>query len=116
MKGYFMGSVSRKVLSHAPCPVFIVKDPIQTPVQVVLAVDGSTASMRAANFLKSWISPDFVSVHVLSVVPQAFRSLGSSNRAKPYTKTLRDAFQKQAQETTAHSSIAFFEEEIRCHL
>ena len=101
IKGYFMGSVSRKVLSHAPCPVFIVKDPIQVPVQVVLAVDGSTASTRAANYLKSWISPELVSVQVLSVVPQARRGLGASARAKPYTKALTDAFQKQAQETTA---------------
>ncbi|MDH5427046.1 MAG: universal stress protein [Nitrospirota bacterium] len=101
IQGYFMGSVSRKVLSHAPCPVFIVKDPIQTPVEVVLAVDGSTASMRAANYMKSWISPDVVSVQVLSAVPQAQRGLGASVRAKPYTKALTAAFQKQAREATA---------------
>jgi len=101
IQGYFMGSVSRKVLAHAPCPVCIVKDPIQTQVPVVLAVDGSNASMRAANYLKSWISPDLVSVHVLSVVPEASRGLGTSARAKPYTKALTDAFQKQAQEATA---------------
>jgi len=101
IQGYFMGSVSRKVLSHAPCPVFIVKDPIQTPVQMVLAVDGSAASMRATNYLKSWVTPDVGSVHVLSVVPQALRGLGSSARVKPYTKALTATFQKQAQETTA---------------
>ncbi len=101
IQGYFMGSVSRKVLSHAPCPVFIVKDPLQTPVQMVLAVDGSTASTRAVNYLKSWISPALVSVHILSVVPEASRELGSSARAKPYTKALTEAFQKQAQETNA---------------
>jgi len=101
IQGYFMGSVSRKVLAHAPCPVFIVKDPIQTPVQVVLAVDGSMASARATNYLKSLVSPDAGSVHVLSVVPQAQRGLGSGARAKPYTKALTAAFQKQAQETTA---------------
>ena len=107
IKGYFMGSVSRKVLSHAPCPVFIVKDPIQSPVQTVLAVDGSAASTRAANYLKSWISPDLVSVHILSVVPDASRGLGSSVRTKPYTKALKDAFVKQAQETTAHVRSLF---------
>ena len=101
IQGYFMGSVSRKVLSHAPCPVFIVKDPILAPVQMVLAVDGSTASTHAANFLKSWISPGAGSVHVLSVVPQALRELGSSARVKPYTKALTAAFQKQAQEAMA---------------
>ena len=103
IKGYIMGSVSRKVLSHAPCPVFIVKDPIQPPTQVVLAVDGSTASKRAVNFLKSWIPPNLVSVHVLSVVPQALRGLGPSVRSKPYAQALTDAFQKQAQETTAQA-------------
>lgn len=101
IQGYLMGSVSRKVLSHAPCPVFIVKDPIQAPTQVVLAVDSSTASTRAAHYLKSWISPDLVSVHVFSVVPQALRGLGSSARAQPYAKALTDTFQKQAQEATA---------------
>jgi nucleotide-binding universal stress UspA family protein len=112
IQGYFMGSVSRKVLSHAPCPVFIVKDPIQTPVRVVLAVDGSTASTRAANYLKSWISPDLVSVHVLSVVPQALRGLGSSVRVKPYTKALTAVFQKQAQETTAQVRSIFLKKKL----
>jgi len=101
IQGYFMGSVSRKVLAHAPCPVFIVKDPIQPPVRMVLAVDGSTVSTRATNYLKSWISPDVGSVHVLSVVPQATRGLGSSARAKPYINALTGAFQKQAREATA---------------
>jgi nucleotide-binding universal stress UspA family protein len=107
IQGYFMGSVSRKVLSHAPCPVFIVKDPIQSPVQMVLAVDGSAASMRATNYLKSWVSPEVGSVHVLSVVPQALRGLGSSARVKPYTKALIATFQKQAQETTARIRSIF---------
>ena len=107
IQGYFMGSVSRKVLSHAPCPVFIVKDPIQSPVQIVLAVDGSTASMRATNYLKSWVAPEVGSVHVLSVVPQALRGLGSSARVKPFTKALTATFQKQAQETTARIRSIF---------
>ena len=105
IQGYFMGSVSRKVLHHAPCPVFIVKDPIQAPAQVVLAVDGSTASTHAVNFLKSWVAPDVGSVHVLSVVPQARRALGSSARVKPYTKALTAAFQKQAQEAMARARL-----------
>jgi len=107
MKGYFMVNVSRKVPALAHCPVCIVKDPIQTPVQVVLVVDGSNASTRAATYLKSWISPDLVSVHVLSVVPEASRGPGSSVRGKPYTKALTDVFHKQAQETTAEVRSLF---------
>ncbi len=101
IKGYMMGSVSRKVLSHAPCPVLIVKEPIQSPVRVVLAVDGSSASKRAVNFLKSWIPPAAVSVHVLSVIPQVLKRLGRGFRGKPYAKSLGDAFQKQAQGSVA---------------
>jgi len=112
IQGYFMGSVSRKVLSHASCPVLIVKDPIQSPVQMVLAVDGSTASMRATNYLKSWISPEVGSVHVLSVVPQAHRGLGASVRVKPYTKALTESFQKQAQETTAQVRSLLFKKKF----
>jgi nucleotide-binding universal stress UspA family protein len=96
IKEYLLGSVSRKVLSHAPCPVLLVKDPIQTPARLVLAVDGSHASKRAADYLKSWMLPNSVSVHVLSVVPQI--SIGV--RSQPYTTALGDAFQKQAQGTT----------------
>ena len=99
MKGYFMGSVSRKVLSYAPCPVFMVKESVHRPVKIVLAVDGSDASTRAAKYLCSWVSPEAVSVHVLSVAPKTFRGLGPSVRAKPYSQTLRQAIRKEAQET-----------------
>jgi nucleotide-binding universal stress UspA family protein len=109
IKEYLLGSVSRKVLSHAPCPVLMVKDPIQTPVQVVLAVDGSDASKQAATYLLSWMPPDLVSVHVLSVVPQ----VGLGARSKPYTTALRDAFQKQAQGTTAQIRSLFLKKKFK---
>lgn len=93
---YLLGSVSRKVLSHSPCPVLLVKDPIRTPAPVVLAVDGSNASKRAAEYLKAWMRPDSISVHVLAVVPQVSRRV----RSQPYANALGDALQKQAQGTT----------------
>ena len=109
IKAYLLGSVSRKVLSHAPCPVLMVKDPIQPPARVVLAVDGSSASKRAANFLISWLRPNSVSVHVLSVVPQVDPGAG----AQPSATALRDAFQKQAQETSAQIRSLFLKKKFK---
>ena len=106
---YLLGSVSRKVLSHAPCPVLIVKDPIQPPARLVLAVDGSSASKRAANFLTSWLRPNSISVHVLSVVPQVGPGAGSH----PSAAALRDAFQKQAQETSAQIRSLFLKKKFK---
>jgi len=100
IKGYVMGSVSRKVLAHAPCPVLIVKEPLRAPVKLVLAVDSSTASTRAATYVRSLIASDAVSVHVFSVVPHAFGGAGSGV-AEPYMDALRDALHTQAQGKTA---------------
>ena len=109
IKEYLLGSVSRKVLSHSPCPVLLVKDPIPTPARVVLAADGSNASKRSADFLKTWMSPDSSSVHVVSVVPQ----VSPRFRSQPYTTALGDVFQKQAQETTAQIRSLFIKKKFK---
>jgi nucleotide-binding universal stress UspA family protein len=109
IKEYLLGSVSRRVVSHAPCPVLLVKDPIQTPVRVVLAVDGSVASKRAADYLKTWMTPASSSVHVVSVVPQ----VSPRFRSQPYTTALVDVFQKQAQETTAQIRSLFIKKKFK---
>ena len=110
IRGYLMGSVSRKVLTHAPCSVLTVKEPFPPTVQTILAVDGSNASKRAANSFKTWISPDFVSIHVLSAVPQFLTDVAPKVLSKAHVKALTEPFQMRAKELTVQYREFFLKE------
>jgi nucleotide-binding universal stress UspA family protein len=48
---FMLGSVSTKLIHHATCPVLVVKDDA-TPLQrIALAIDGSSASAKALQFV-----------------------------------------------------------------
>ncbi len=100
--GYLMGSVSRKVLTHAPCAVLTVKQPLPVDPKVVLAVDGSNASKRAVKTFQAWVEPGTVSLHVFSVVPQFLTDIGPKLLSKSHVKGLMKPFQLRAKEVTAH--------------
>lgn len=118
IKGYLLGSVSRKVLSHAPCAVLTVKRPFVSKVRVVIALDGSKASKRAANQLKAWTSPDHVSLHILAVVPEILTDLAPKVLPKARVKALTEPFHKLARELAAHYRQFFLQEgyEVDCDL
>ena len=100
LKGYLMGSVSRKILVHSPCSVLTIKEPLPKTSRSVLAVDGSNASKRAAGFLKSWIPPSSLSLHVLSVVPNFLTDIAPKVLSKSHLKALTQPFQMRAKELT----------------
>jgi nucleotide-binding universal stress UspA family protein len=52
-KALFLGGVSQKVATYAPCSVLIVKKKIRTFKKVLIATDGSSYSDAAVTFLKS---------------------------------------------------------------
>jgi nucleotide-binding universal stress UspA family protein len=54
---FFLGSVSTQVTLHAPCSVLMVKQSPRPIRRVLLAVDGSKASERAARFLLRELRP-----------------------------------------------------------
>lgn len=110
IKGYLMGSVSRKVLSYAPCAVLTVKEAIPENPHAVLAVDGSKASKRAANRLKAWTMPELISVHVLSVVPHFLTDIAPKVLSKAHVQALTEPFQIRAQELTAQYRGLFLKE------
>jgi nucleotide-binding universal stress UspA family protein len=110
IKGFLMGSISRQVVSMAPCPVFVVKQPTPALTRVALAVDDSKPSRAAARFLRSRILPESATVTILSsaespVTDLASRYLSESQlaelirpvmeRATALVNTLRSDFIKE---------------------
>ncbi|MEX2490549.1 MAG: universal stress protein [Nitrospirales bacterium] len=95
--GYLLGSVSRKVVTHASCSVFMVKGAIAVPRPILLALDGSKASKRAIRKLITWLDPVEVAVHVVSVVPEKITDLGLEVLGKKQAKALMAPVRKQTQ-------------------
>jgi nucleotide-binding universal stress UspA family protein len=64
-----LGSVSRKVLLQAPCPVLLVKKPARALKRIVLGTDGSVESWKAVAWLEQLPETIRPSVTVASVIP-----------------------------------------------
>ena len=64
-----LGSVSRKLLMEAPCPVLVVKKPANALKRVVLGADGSIESWEAVTWLKRLPQHIRPAVTVASVIP-----------------------------------------------
>ncbi|MEX5215845.1 MAG: universal stress protein [Nitrospiraceae bacterium] len=77
IRGFLLGSVSRHVLAEAPCSVLILKRPLSSLDQVVLAVDGSKHSRRACEFACQWLFQESIHVSVLSVAGDGLTEMAS---------------------------------------
>jgi nucleotide-binding universal stress UspA family protein len=55
---FMLGSVSTKLIHHATCPVLVVKDDAAPLQRIALAVDGSSASAKALQFVLATFQPD----------------------------------------------------------
>ncbi|HEU4686384.1 MAG TPA: universal stress protein [Nitrospira sp.] len=54
---FMLGSVSTNVVQHASCPVLVVKTNPDSLRRILLAVDGSTSSKKALNFITTRLRP-----------------------------------------------------------
>jgi nucleotide-binding universal stress UspA family protein len=64
-----LGSVSRKALMRAPCPVLVVKKPAHTLKKVVLGTDGSIESWKALTWLTQLPETIRPAITVACVIP-----------------------------------------------
>jgi nucleotide-binding universal stress UspA family protein len=87
---FMLGSVSTKLIQHAPCPVLVVKGEAAPLRRITLATDGSDASARALEFVLTRFQPDRSSgrggpvpihvsvIHVIARSPLAPITIGST--------------------------------------
>ena len=64
-----LGSVSHRVLTHAPCPALVVKGPVRSLRRVLLPVQEAEDAEEALKFLAGRPFRDAVDVTVLTVLP-----------------------------------------------
>jgi nucleotide-binding universal stress UspA family protein len=107
--GYLLGSVSRKIVTHASCSVLMVKGALAVPIPVLLALDGSKASKQAIRKIITWLHPDEVAFHAISVVPEKLTDLGLEVLGKSEAKALMAPVRKQAQVLLAESRKKFLQ-------
>jgi nucleotide-binding universal stress UspA family protein len=107
IKGFLLGSVARKVASLAACPVLIVKRPLKSLRRVLLAVDESKHSRKAARFLLSGLLPESAGVTVFSSVESPLTDLA----ARYVSETERQALLRPAMER-AEGLVAGLREEF----
>ncbi len=105
--GYLLGSVSRKVVTHAPCSVFMVKGQLAAPFSVLVALDGSKATKRAIRKMTAWLDPAEIALHAISVVPEKLTDLGLEVLGKRQAKALMAPVRKQTKVLLADSRNKF---------
>ena len=67
-----LGSVSHRVVTHAPCPTLVVNKPLASLSHVLLPLQGSDDAEAAIRFLVAKPFRETVEVKVLSAIPYAF--------------------------------------------
>jgi nucleotide-binding universal stress UspA family protein len=97
-----LGSVSRKLLMQAPCPVLVVKKPANRLKRVLLGADGSIESWEAAAWLRRLPEHSRPSVTVASVIPSLpMESLRVPSRALAVGNLVEGVLRREAQKLAA---------------
>jgi nucleotide-binding universal stress UspA family protein len=69
VRAFLLGSVSRKVVMHAGCPVLLIKKRVPVLRRIVVGVDGSKDAWAGVEYLLRMPLPEVVRITVVSVVP-----------------------------------------------
>jgi nucleotide-binding universal stress UspA family protein len=115
IRRFLLGSVSRKVVTLAPCPVLVVKRPLTAIKNVVLAVDRSKPSRAAAKFLWSRFLPESARVTVLSVAEPPVTELAEKVLSKTQVEQLKQPAWELAREVVDDLAQRFLQEGYAAH-
>ena len=97
-----LGSVSRKLLMQAPCPVLAVKKPANRLKRVVLGADGSIESWEAVAWLRRLPEHSRPAVTVASVIPPLpMESLRVPSRVLAVGNQVEGVLRREAQKLAA---------------
>ncbi len=110
IKGFLLGSTSRKVALLAPCPVLVVKQPIKAANRILFAVDESKYSRRAAKFLRSGILPETATITICSAAETPLTELAARHLPKQQIKELREPVLERATRLVARIRDEFIKE------
>lgn len=110
IKGFLLGSVSRQIVSHAPCSVFVAKRPVRTLHRVILAVDDTKHSRAAATFLRTRVLTDATTVTILSSAESPVTELAARYLSEPQLTELTKPVLRRATALVNHLRDAFIKE------
>jgi nucleotide-binding universal stress UspA family protein len=110
IKGFLLGSVARQVAALAACPVLVVKQPMNRMLRVVLAVDDSKHSRKAARFLRAGLLPEAVNVTIFSSAESPLTELAGSYISESDRQALLRPAVERAEELVADIREDFIKE------
>jgi nucleotide-binding universal stress UspA family protein len=111
---FLLGSVSRRVVMHAPCSVLVVKKRMTSFKQVIIGVDGSKDAQSAVDFILRLSPTEELRMMVVSVVPPLpiETSPASASLAallEQVRRPMEENARKVAERTAEHIRAAGFE-------
>jgi len=110
IKGYLLGSIARKTALLANCPVLVVKQPIPAADRILLAVDGSKYSRKAAKFLRSGILPDTAQIAIFTSAATPITDLAARYLSEEQIRKLNEPIMEQAKALLAKMRDEFIKD------
>jgi nucleotide-binding universal stress UspA family protein len=83
LESILMGSVTQSLLHAMPTSILVARDPVSVPQRVLLATDGSPASLAAAAFLATFPLPADAAIEIVTVLATGSGSSTSGGVASP---------------------------------
>jgi nucleotide-binding universal stress UspA family protein len=114
---FLLGSVSRRVVTIASCPVLVVKRPISSLQHIIVCTDGSKPARAALEFVLSLRLPGTARITVTTVVPPLPIDTGQAPAGvASISDKVRAALTQQAHKTAAEEASRIKDEGYAVHL